>query len=215
MHRQVLERQCEQLLFLLFDNDAANMSFGEFAHQQYAGIAHAADEVEAFVEPLHELTEAELRTIGAPRKEERGWFVVGDGATQLAEALAVQGMAVEAAEEVPADLQESDVVVALEPLDAPQQERLARFVDDGGGLFLVGAVTGGMTADPPIWDVTALKDRFTAMPTLIQKWTQESGRDSGFATAAAAAIVILLIFVLLLNITAILLRNRYEKKRST
>jgi len=92
---------------------------------------------------------------------------------------------------------------------------MSRAIGEAAPLILVGAVTGGMTADPQIWDVTALKDRFTAMPTLIQTWTQQSGRDAGFAAAAAAAIVVLLVFVLLLNISAILLRNRYEKKRST
>ena len=92
---------------------------------------------------------------------------------------------------------------------------MSRAIGEAAPLILVGAVTGGMTADPPLWDVSALTDRFTAMPTLIQTWTQNSGRDEGFGAAAAAAIIVLLVFVLLLNITAILLRNRYEKKRST
>lgn len=92
---------------------------------------------------------------------------------------------------------------------------MSRAIGEAAPLILVGAVSGGMSADPQIWDVSALKERFTAMPTLIQTWTQNSGRDAGFGAAAAAAIVVLLVFVLLLNLTAILLRNRYEKKRST
>ena len=91
---------------------------------------------------------------------------------------------------------------------------MSRAIGEAAPLILVGAVTGGMTANPSLWEVSALKDRFTAMPTLIQTWTQSSGRDAGFAAAAAAAIVVLLAFVLLLNITAILLRNRYEKRRT-
>jgi phosphate transport system permease protein len=91
---------------------------------------------------------------------------------------------------------------------------MSRAIGEAAPLILVGAVTGGMTANPQLWDVSALKDRFTAMPTIIQTWTQSSGRDAGFAADAAAAIVVLLIFVLLLNIAAIVLRNRYEKKRA-
>jgi phosphate transport system permease protein len=91
---------------------------------------------------------------------------------------------------------------------------MSRAIGEAAPLILVGAVTGGMTANPSLWDVSALKDRFTAMPTIIQTWTQSSGRDAGFAADAAAAIIVLLALVLLLNVAAILLRNRYERKRS-
>jgi phosphate transport system permease protein len=92
---------------------------------------------------------------------------------------------------------------------------MARAIGEAAPLILIGAVTGGMTQNPNLLDVSALKDRFTAMPIIITSWTQNSGRDPGFNTDAAAAIVVLLVFVLLLNMAAILLRNRFEKRRTT
>ena len=86
---------------------------------------------------------------------------------------------------------------------------MSRAIGEAAPLILIGAVSGGMTLNPNIFDATALQERFTAMPILITTWTQNSGRDPGFETAAAAAIVVLLVFVLLLNMAAILLRNRF------
>ncbi len=90
---------------------------------------------------------------------------------------------------------------------------MARAIGEAAPLILIGAVSGGMTQDPNILDVSALTERFTAMPIIITTWTQNAGRDTGFNTTAAAAIVVLLVFVLILNMAAILLRNRFEKKR--
>ncbi len=90
---------------------------------------------------------------------------------------------------------------------------MARAVGEAAPLILVGAVTGRLGNDPGLFDVSALTDRFTALPIVITTWTQQAGRDGGFAAAAAAAIVVLLVFVLLMNSAAILLRNRFEKKR--
>ncbi|WP_040492083.1 phosphate ABC transporter permease PstA [Ilumatobacter nonamiensis] len=91
---------------------------------------------------------------------------------------------------------------------------MSRAIGEAAPLILIGAITGGLTANPGFTDVGALDDRFTAMPIIITTWVQQSGRDAGFAVAAAAAIVVLLCFVLLLNLAAILLRNRYENKRT-
>ncbi|MDA3031747.1 MAG: phosphate ABC transporter permease PstA [Actinomycetota bacterium] len=90
---------------------------------------------------------------------------------------------------------------------------MSRAIGEAAPLLLIGAISGGLTANPSFLDVTALQDRFTALPILIVKWVSERGRDEGFATAAAAAIVVLLAVVLALNMTAILLRNRFENKR--
>ena len=90
---------------------------------------------------------------------------------------------------------------------------MARAVGEAAPLILVGAVTGRLGNNPGLFDVGALDERFTALPIVITSWTQQSGRDGGFATAAAAAIVVLLVFVLMMNSAAILLRNRFEKKR--
>ncbi len=90
---------------------------------------------------------------------------------------------------------------------------MSRAIGEAAPLILVGAITGGLTRNPELWDTSGLREKFTALPIVIVEWVSESGRDPGFAEAAAAAIVVLLVLVLLLNMTAILLRNRFEKKR--
>jgi phosphate transport system permease protein len=88
---------------------------------------------------------------------------------------------------------------------------LARALGEAAPLILVGAVTGRLGTETGLFDLGQLQDRFTAMPILITTW---AGRpQQGFRALTAAAIVILLLVVLLANTTAILLRNRYEKKR--
>ncbi len=90
---------------------------------------------------------------------------------------------------------------------------MSRAIGEAAPLILVGAITGGLTRNPELWDTSGLREKFTALPIVIVEWVSERGRDPGFAGAAAAAIVVLLVLVLLLNMTAILLRNRFEKKR--
>lgn len=91
---------------------------------------------------------------------------------------------------------------------------MSRAIGEAAPLILIGAVTGALTANPGFTEVSALNERFTAMPIVIVTWVQQSGRDDGFINAAGAAVVVLLAFVLLLNLAAIVLRNRYENKRS-
>jgi len=67
--------------------------------------------------------------------------VVGFEAPQLASALKVQGLVTTAHDRLPADL--DGVVVLLDAVDVQDQARLLRFVDDGGGLLVVGASGGG------------------------------------------------------------------------
>ena len=88
---------------------------------------------------------------------------------------------------------------------------LARALGEAAPLILVGAVTGRLGTEAGLFDLGQLQDRFTAMPIVITTW---AGRpQAGFRALTAAAIVILLVVVLLANTTAILLRNRYEKRR--
>lgn len=88
---------------------------------------------------------------------------------------------------------------------------LARALGEAAPLILVGAVSGRLAADPGYLDVGQLADRFTAMPIVITTW---AGRpEPEFRALTAAAIVVLLVVVLLCNLIAILLRNRFEKKR--
>ena len=90
---------------------------------------------------------------------------------------------------------------------------LSRAIGEAAPLILVGAVTGFLGGQSGLLDLAQLQERFTAMPIVITRWVQGSGRDPGFAGAAAAAIVIMLVVVLLLNSFAIFLRNHFEKKR--
>jgi phosphate transport system permease protein len=87
---------------------------------------------------------------------------------------------------------------------------LARALGEAAPLILVGATTGFLTEGDK-YDLGSLQERFTAMPIVIYTW---AGRpQEGFRSATAAAIVVLLLVVLLANTVAILLRNKYEKRR--
>jgi phosphate transport system permease protein len=88
---------------------------------------------------------------------------------------------------------------------------LARALGEAAPLILVGAVQNRLGSDPGILDLGALQDRFTAMPMVITTWAGMP--QAGFRANTAAAIVVLLVLVLAANASAILLRNRYEKKR--
>ena len=87
---------------------------------------------------------------------------------------------------------------------------LARALGEAAPLILVGAVTGFLSGGTEM-SISSLDDRFTAMPIVITAWAGRPGTD--WEQATAAAIVVLLVVVLLANAIAILLRNRYEKKR--
>lgn len=90
---------------------------------------------------------------------------------------------------------------------------MARAIGEAAPLILVGAISGGLTRNPDVWEIGALRDRFTALPIQIVTWVGQRGRDPGFFSAAAAAIVVLLVLVLALNLGAVLLRNHFENKR--
>jgi phosphate transport system permease protein len=89
---------------------------------------------------------------------------------------------------------------------------IARAAGEAAPLILVGTTTGYLTNIPSWWDVTQIRERFTAMPIIITTWARQP--QEGFKVdAAAAAIVVLIVFVVVLNSVAILLRNRYERRR--
>jgi phosphate transport system permease protein len=89
---------------------------------------------------------------------------------------------------------------------------LARALGEAAPLILVGAIDGRLVDDTGFLDPSQLTESFTALPIAITAW---AGRplNSGFFEMAAAAIVVMLVIVLLANSTAIILRNRFEKKR--
>jgi len=89
---------------------------------------------------------------------------------------------------------------------------IARAAGEAAPLILVGTTTGYLTRVPSWFDVSQVRDRFTAMPIVITSWARQP-QDGFRIDNAAAAIVVLIVFVLLLNSAAIVLRNRFEKRR--
>jgi phosphate transport system permease protein len=95
---------------------------------------------------------------------------------------------------------------------------IARAVGEAAPLIVVGAITGfvggGAGLSPGnVLDPGALGHRFTAMPAVITSWAKLP-QDEFRVDNAAAAIIAMMVFVLLINSIAIVLRNRFEKKRS-
>ena len=86
---------------------------------------------------------------------------------------------------------------------------VARALGETAPLILVGAITGFffVSSGNPI---ERLHGPYTSLPTIIFNWSRLPGED--FRHLAAAAIVVLMVLILTINATAIVLRNRYERK---
>ncbi len=85
---------------------------------------------------------------------------------------------------------------------------MARALGETAPLIMVGAVTGFLsTHGGPI---SSLQQKFTALPTLIFAYTKKPLPE--LQDLAAAAILVLIVMIFFVNLTAILLRNRYERK---
>ena len=82
---------------------------------------------------------------------------------------------------------------------------LSRAVGEAAPLLLVGAV--GFVQFAP----RSPGDAFTVIPIQIFNWTSKPQAD--FHTLAAAGSIVLLVLLLAMNAIAILLRNRYAKRR--
>jgi phosphate transport system permease protein len=96
---------------------------------------------------------------------------------------------------------------------------IARAVGEAAPLIVVGAVTGllggtGGLAPGDVFDPENLTNRFTAMPIVVTSWAKQP-EELFKINNAAAAIMGMLVFVLVVNSLAIVLRNRFEKKRSS
>ena len=86
---------------------------------------------------------------------------------------------------------------------------LARALGEAAPLLILGAITG-------LLPETSLTGKFTAIPMLIYNWSgrpDTPGAEIGWTSAAAAAGVMLLTLVLFFNAAAIVLRNRFERRR--
>jgi phosphate transport system permease protein len=87
---------------------------------------------------------------------------------------------------------------------------LARALGEAAPLILIGAITG-LLLQPSV------DGPFTALPMVIYSWSSKADSAESvlrFENVAAAAGVVLLALVLLFNIVAVILRNRYERKRT-
>jgi len=97
---------------------------------------------------------------------------------------------------------------------------VARALGEAAPLLLIGAITGLLNQPQGQSFIDRLQGKFTAMPIIIFGWSNEvnkPGKITGltFEDLNAAAIVVLLVMVLVLNAAAILLRNRFEKRRQS
>lgn len=82
---------------------------------------------------------------------------------------------------------------------------LSRAVGETAPLIMIGALT--FIAFLP----ESLMDPFTVLPIQIFNWTARPQED--FQQLAAAAIIVLMVFLFLMNLSAILLRNHFERRR--
>jgi phosphate transport system permease protein len=81
---------------------------------------------------------------------------------------------------------------------------MSRAVGETAPLIIVGASTFiSQDPDGPF-------SKFTALPIQIYQWTSRAQGE--FHNIAAAAILVLLVLLLTLNATAILLRNRFQRR---
>jgi len=81
---------------------------------------------------------------------------------------------------------------------------LSRALGETAPLIIVGASTF-ISIDP-----NSPFSKFTALPIQIYQWTTRA--QSEFHAIAAGAIIVLMVLLLTLNATAILLRNRFQRK---
>jgi phosphate transport system permease protein len=95
---------------------------------------------------------------------------------------------------------------------------IARAVGEAAPLIVVGAVTGffsqggGLNA-ANLFDPGHLSERFVALPSIVTTFAKQP--EEAFRVAnASATIMAMLVFVLIVNSIAIILRNRFERKRS-
>jgi phosphate transport system permease protein len=86
---------------------------------------------------------------------------------------------------------------------------LARAFGETAPLILVGAVTGFFTTGSGSF-VEKLNGPYTSLPTLIFEWSRRPQTE--FRALTSAAILVLLVVLFVVNATAIMLRNRYERK---
>jgi phosphate transport system permease protein len=88
---------------------------------------------------------------------------------------------------------------------------LARALGEAAPLILVGASVGFFDTAEGTGLVDRLQGTFTALPNLTYGWARQPGED--WQANTSAAIVVMLVVIFAFNAGAILLRNRYDRKR--
>jgi phosphate transport system permease protein len=87
---------------------------------------------------------------------------------------------------------------------------IARAFGETAPLLLVGAAAAGFGQAASATIIEKIFGPYTALPTTIFSWAKLPQEE--FKALTAAAIVVLLAVVLIINIIAIFLRNRYERR---
>ena len=85
---------------------------------------------------------------------------------------------------------------------------LARAFGETAPLLMVGAVAGTFSANGGL--LAQLTGAYTALPTIVFNWAGQPQDE--FRSLTAATIVVLVAVILLVNGTAIVLRNRYDRR---
>jgi phosphate transport system permease protein len=86
---------------------------------------------------------------------------------------------------------------------------LGRAIGETAPLLLVGAILGFFSPGN-LGFIGQLRGPYTSLPTLIFNWSTLPNSD--FRALTAAAIIVLMVALLVINATAIVLRNRYERR---
>lgn len=84
---------------------------------------------------------------------------------------------------------------------------LGRAFGETAPLLMVGAIAGTFSSGG-IGDMLA--GSYTSLPTIVYTWSGQPQDE--FRALTSAAIIVLLVVILLVNASAILLRNRYDRK---
>lgn len=85
---------------------------------------------------------------------------------------------------------------------------LARALGETAPLLLIGMVA--FVREYPAGPPDGLFDPASALPVQVYNWTQRG--DPAFVERASGAIIVLLVFLILMNLVAIILRRRFERR---
>ena len=88
---------------------------------------------------------------------------------------------------------------------------LSRAIGETAPLILVGAFYGTFFTTGSSGFFEKFDTTYTALPQVVYQWVGEP-QDEFRVSLAAAAVMVLLVITLFANLTAVLLRNRYEKR---